>query len=114
MEVIADNKLLITSLTGALKELVIGSKNSKLSVHWRHFYVNINWYIYQCLNLATSINKVLFFFLTGPCKTADTKDDRDLNNLVIFINSANDPLQTLLDNPTNSLADYWDCLEACR
>lgn len=62
----------------------------------------------------SSINKTLFIFLIGPCKTADRKDDKDLNSLVVFFNSAKDPLQILLDNPSNSLKDNWDCLETLR
>ncbi|KRT81905.1 hypothetical protein AMK59_5678 [Oryctes borbonicus] len=114
LEIIEDNKLLVVSFSGATKELIIGYENSKINVKWRHLYVSINWYIHQALNFVSSVNRVLFIFLTGPCKTAETKDDKDFNKLVVFINTSKDPLQILLHNTTNNLKSHWDCLEALR
>ncbi|KAI4470974.1 transcription factor iiic subunit delta n-term [Holotrichia oblita] len=114
VDIIEDNKVLVVCLTGATMELIINEKNSKVNVKWRYLYVNINWYIRQALNFMCSLNRMLFFFLTGPCKTADSKDDKDVNKLVVFFDSTRNPFQVLLENPTKNLKDYWDCLEALR
>lgn len=114
VEIVEDNKVLIVCLTGTIMELIINYENSKIDVKWRYLYVNINWYIRQALNFMCSLNRMLFFFLTGPCKTADSKDDKDVNKLVVFFDSTRNPFQMLLENPTKSLKDYWDCLEALR
>ncbi|GJQ79589.1 hypothetical protein Trydic_g16431 [Trypoxylus dichotomus] len=59
LETIEDNKLLITCLSGATKELIIGCENSKIDVKWRHLYFIVILGLFGSLKVPSSTRKAI-------------------------------------------------------
>lgn len=114
LEKLDDNILLVLTLTGAMKEIKLSCNKGKVEVEWRHVYINVNWSMKRAHGFIFTRNKVLLGLLTYPGRVKDRKDEKDLINFLVFANLSKDPIQILMDNPTNSIYNYWDCFETIR
>lgn len=111
---IDDNVLLVQTITGLTKEIKLECVQNKIRIGWRHIYINVNWSTKRSHGMIFSTNKVLSGILTYPCKLNIKKEDKSLINLVLFHNTAVDPLKLIINNEKSMLCKLWDCFEVLR
>lgn len=100
--------------SGMLKEIILSCNNNKIAVNWRHIYMNLNWSFKRTNGFFLSPNKALVGVVTTYCRMLlANKDDKDVI-ITLYANKAVKPLELVLNNPTNCLTYYWDCLEVLR
>ncbi|KAK4877725.1 hypothetical protein RN001_010231 [Aquatica leii] len=108
------NIILVLTYTGVLKEVRFSCKNDKIHLDHRNIYIDFKWWAYRTHGLIISRNKVFIGVLVSLSKLTNIKKRKDHVRFLIFMNTAKNPLQTLLHNNSNLLTMYWDCLEVLR
>lgn len=108
---INDDRALVTTQDGAIYEILIGEELSSTKVKLDLSDTRI-----QFLGLARSPNGVMIGTVTSPNGLYDHLAVKEPSTLVLYeINDEiYDPLKILNENPSKSLARYWDCLEMIR
>lgn len=105
------DRALVTTQDGAIYEILIGDELSSTRVKLDLSDTKI-----QFFGLATSPNGVMIGTVTSPNGLYDHLAIKEPSAMVLYeINDErHDPLKILTENPSKSLARYWDCLELIR
>ncbi|XP_031346109.1 uncharacterized protein LOC116172967 [Photinus pyralis] len=108
------NTILVLTYTGVLKEVMLFNEENKIKIKWRHLFIDYKWWSHRTHGLIVSQNRVFIGVLVSMSKLTNIKKRKDHVRLLVFMNVAKKPLQVLLNNESNTLTSYWDCLEVLR
>ncbi|KAF5295487.1 hypothetical protein FQR65_LT10475 [Abscondita terminalis] len=108
------NILLVLTYTGVLKELKFDCINMKVRLESRNVFADFKWWTHRTHGFIVSRNKVFIGILVSLSKLTNIKKRKDHIRLLIFMNTAKNSLEVLLNNNLNLLTKYWDCFEVLR
>ncbi|KAL1492181.1 hypothetical protein ABEB36_012666 [Hypothenemus hampei] len=109
-----DNVIKVLTFTGKFKQLTISVHFKKIVIEEKDIQLKLEFSGLRTHGFIESTNNVLIGILSSPYRLQNAIQGKKFINFTLLTDTSINSLKVLMENPSGSLKNFWDCFEAIR